>query len=80
MALDPDQLTQAILNAMNSAETQGWSKQRVAEEWANAIHAYVLGAEVQGVACSVAIDVPLTGPSPAHATTTAHQTGSVGLS
>jgi len=57
VALNRDVLKSAILAAMNDAESKGWAKDKVADAWASAIHAYVSGAEVSGVQCAVSVTV-----------------------
>lgn len=77
MALVKQNLQDSIKAALNSALTENWSLDQVAEAWANAIHAYVSAAEVSGVASNVSVTVPLNVPTPSHGTGTATQTGTV---
>jgi len=80
VSLDKTLLAAKLQNVFQKAKAETWGPDQVASGLADAVHAYVSAAQVQGVASKVAVDVPLTGPSPVHVTTTAQQTGSVGLS
>ena len=77
MALVKQDLKNAIKSALQSALDQKWSLDQVATAWADAIHAYVSAAVVQGVVSSVSVDVPMTGSDPEHGTGTATQTNTV---
>lgn len=71
MALDRNALREAILAAMNGAADHAWSKDQVADAWADAIHDYVRNAEVAGVQCEVSFTVQA--PLPRAVSTTAAQ-------
>jgi hypothetical protein len=77
MALVKQNLQDGIKAALDNAVDQKWSRDQVAEAWANAIHAYVSAAEVGGVASNVSVSVPLNVPTPSQGTGTATQTGTV---
>ena len=56
MALNKGVLTAAIQKAFEDAKDNEWEAPQVAAALANAIDAYVRGAAVRGVQCSVPLD------------------------
>jgi hypothetical protein len=53
MALDKNTLAIALKTTFANAKEQGWTGDQVADALADAIDAYVRGAEVKGVAVDV---------------------------
>lgn len=61
MPLDKNRLQQAIETAFESAKQEGWETAQVASALADAIDAYVRGAEVVGVTTTVRVTQEGTG-------------------
>ena len=63
MALNKAQLTAAIQAAFEDAKENEWEAPQVAAALADAIDAYVRGADVRGVRCSVPVSLTTTSVS-----------------
>lgn len=77
MTLVRENLQARIRSALQMAKDNNWNLDQVAAGWASAIHDYVKEADVEGVASSVTVSVPLNVPTPSTGTGSASQTGSV---